>query len=460
MEKRNKPTGLKISTFNTGMIIVSCLLYLCLLTATFYASRNYEDLVHTVDDYIRLEDAAKDILRASDYLTEQVRLYAMTLDPEYAGNYFEEVNVVRRRENALMLMRQHSLDLQREESLELAVDRSDELMIREIYVMRLVAAAEGHGADVMPPEVTSLVLDAADLKLTPQEKIDKARAMLFDQEYQRQKAEIYDSLDYFTQGVLGTTEQRLVLGLDHLSSSISTQRVLLSVLVILNLVTFLVITLLVVKPLRVFLRCVRERSLFRVTGAYEFKYLAQVYNEIYRISDSLAASEAFLRTKAERDGLTGILNRYMFQQVCDLLKESGAPLALLLADVDKFKEVNDTYGHAAGDRVLIRVAELLKGCIRETDYVFRIGGDEFAAILTPVNRERAEMIRMKILQVNETLCKAEEDCAAVSLSVGIALSDHGYRDSLYEQADRALYAVKENGRNGCMFYTEDLAERE
>ena len=149
----------------------------------------------------------------------------------------------------------------------------------------------------------------------------------------------------------------------------------------------------------------------------------------------------------------------MFQQVSELLSEKGGPLALALIDVDKFKEVNDTYGHAGGDRVLIRVAELLRESLRETDYVFRIGGDEFAAILTDVKRDRMESVRKKLLKVNERLLQAEEDRAAVSLSIGLAFSGNGYREGLYEKADRALYYVKEHGRCDCMVYTEDMEEK-
>ncbi len=456
MEKKNKIKGLRIGVFNTSMIVISCLVYFCLLMATTFASKNYEQLVLITDTHIQMEDAAKDIMRASDYLTEQVRLYTQTLDLKYAQLYFEEVDVTRRRENALELMQKNSVDPEREKSLEQAVQYSNELMIREFYAIKLIAVAEGYGGDALLAQVDTVVLEDADASLNRDAKIDKARALLFDHYYQDMKNKIYSHLDYFTQGVLDTTEYRLVDGLDTLSRSIYTQRLLLTVLIVLNCVTFLVITLLVVKPLKIYLQCVQERTLFRITGAYEFKYLGQVYNEVYVRSNSLAASEAFLRTRAERDALTAVLNRYMFQQVSELLKDSSAPLALILVDVDKFKDVNDTYGHIAGDRVLIRVAEHLMACFRETDYVFRIGGDEFAAILPTVKPEKAERIREKLLRANYKLAHPGEGEIPVTLSIGIAFSPGGYQDSLFKYADQAMYVVKENGRNGCMVYTKDM----
>ena len=458
-QKNNELKGFKISTFNTWMILLSCILYIFLLLVTAYASRHYERLAVTTDEYIHLEDAAKDIMKASDYLTEQVRLYAQTLEPEHACLYFEEANTTRRREKALEIMRGHSLDQSREERLELAVYYSNELMIREIYAMKLVAEAEEHTEKELPAQVNAVSLEPEDLMLSRQEKLEKARSLLFDSEYQDMKNTIYTHLDYFTQGVLYTTEISIVDGLENLSRSIYTQRLLLSVLVALNAITFLVITLLVVKPLKVFLQCVQERTLFSSTGAYEFKYLAQVYNEIYKCSDKLAASEARFRQKAERDGLTGILNRYMFQEVEKILTDSTIPLVLVLVDVDKFKYVNDTYGHAKGDQVLIRVAQTLKDSLRGSDYVFRIGGDEFAAILPEVSREQIDTIRNKLLRINEMLIQSDGDTAGVSLSIGMAFSDRGYHEELFQQADLALYWVKEHGRGGCMIYEDGLEDQ-
>ena len=162
--------------------MISCILYIFLLLVTVYASHNYEQLAVTTEEYIYLEDAAKDIMNASDYLTEKVRLYVQRLEPEYARLYFEEANVTCRREKALEIMREHSLDQSREESLELAVYYSNELMTREIYAMKLVAEAEGHEEKVLPAEVNAIRLEQDDLDLSRQEKLDKARSLLFDSE--------------------------------------------------------------------------------------------------------------------------------------------------------------------------------------------------------------------------------------------------------------------------------------
>ena len=129
-----------------------------------------------------------------------------------------------------------------------------------------------------------------------------------------------------------------------------------------------------------------------------------------------------LRKKAERDALTGILNRGAFDQIKASLKASPVPVALMLIDVDKFKEVNDGYGHEMGDKVLKQVANLLSSRFRTSDFVARIGGDEFAVILPEANEETLSAVADKVKDLNQLLLHNEQDMPPVSLSVGVALS--------------------------------------
>lgn len=129
--------------------------------------------------------------------------------------------------------------------------------------------------------------------------------------------------------------------------------------------------------------------------------------------------------------------------------------ALILIDVDTFKSVNDTYGHATGDLILKKVATLLKAAFRTIDYVCRIGGDEFAIIMVDMTSNLSYTITDKINDVNRQLANPdpEEGVPAVSLSVGVAFTDRDNPgDSLFKDADHALYYTKEHGRNGCTFY--------
>lgn len=193
--------------------------------------------------------------------------------------------------------------------------------------------------------------------------------------------------------------------------------------------------------------------MMEITGSYEFKYLALTYNDIFEIKN---ANEAMLRYRAEHDPLTGIVNRGGFEQLKNMFRVKGGALGLLIIDVDKFKLVNDGYGHEVGDQVLKKVAGFLKDEFRATDYPARIGGDEFAVILTGMTEEMGAVVMRKIGKINESLLHPDDGLPQVSLSVGGAFSEQGFTDDLYKMADAALYVVKENGRCGCRFYEEGM----
>lgn len=160
-----------------------------------------------------------------------------------------------------------------------------------------------------------------------------------------------------------------------------------------------------------------------------------------------------LRQKAEHDALTGLANRGFFDNLQQILK-GDLPLTLFLLDVDYFKNFNDTYGHKVGDQVLKKVASALQKSFRSQDFVMRIGGDEFAAVITHVTLEQRSVLDQKISFINQYLSDTTDGLPVVTLSIGAAFSDQGFTDNLYVLADKALYYVKENGRNGYALYQD------
>ena len=131
------------------------------------------------------------------------------------------------------------------------------------------------------------------------------------------------------------------------------------------------------------------------------------------------------------------------------------PFALILADVDRFKSVNDTYGHETGDAILKEFSAQLRAAFRSTDFIFRIGGDEFAVIMVDATSDLRHIIQEKIDFVNAELSKPIDGMPQVSLSAGAAFADcPDPGDSIYKDADDALYHTKENGRGSCSFFGE------
>lgn len=450
-EKGGKIKGIKIRTINYAMIIAAAVLYVVLVYATVQASIKYKRLIEATEDYILCEKDAALVREGSDYLTEQVRLYVVTLEPEYMEAYFTEKNVTRRREQALEELEEYETSQETYDYLQRALDNSNKLTEREIYAMRLITLAQGYDEASLPEEMKGVVLQEADKNLSSQEMVDRARSMVFDYGYRNAKELIMSNTDYFLDSIIKWTRNKQSESAMVLQNIMNRQRECVVVLFVLNAANFILVIMLIIKPLQVYIDCIKEEKRLEITGAYEFKYLALTYNDIYEVN---AANEVLLRHKAEHDPLTGVINRGAFEQMREVLKASTEPLAFLIIDVDKFKLINDCYGHEIGDQILKKVAKHLSDTFRAQDYVARIGGDEFAVIMTNSTRELQPVIQNKAESMNQFLKTPDDGLPPISLSIGIAFSDKGFPEELYRQADRALYQVKENGRCGCHFYDE------
>ena len=203
----------------------------------------------------------------------------------------------------------------------------------------------------------------------------------------------------------------------------------------------------IVHPLLEYNESIHHGVIAPIHGVAELRTLAETYNSIYEENEE---REMLMKHQAEHDSLTELLNRRSFDQILSLYEKDRSSFALILADVDVFKQINDTCGHDTGDRILKRVAALLHTTFRSTDYVCRIGGDEFAVIMVDMSRELYYTITDKIAEINGLLAVPEDGLPAVSLSAGVAFSDeNGFCGSLFRAADSALYTAKAHGRCGC-----------
>lgn len=175
--------------------------------------------------------------------------------------------------------------------------------------------------------------------------------------------------------------------------------------------------------------------------------------------------DSLILKQANYDLLTGLPNRQLFQdrlsQGLHLASRSQKKLGLLSIDIDKFKEVNDSFGHKIGDALLIEVATRLSRCIRETDTVARLGGDEFSIIMGELDDLSTILpVANRILQVIAEPFQLSGSLAHVSASVGVAVfpDDATVDEELINDADNAMYAAKKQGRNRVHFFTQLLQD--
>ena len=191
-----------------------------------------------------------------------------------------------------------------------------------------------------------------------------------------------------------------------------------------------------------------------------------VHNGIMTDITARKQSEAMVWHQAHFDLLTGLPNRLLLRQrLEDALRRcsrTGRPMALMLIDLDHFKEVNDTLGHACGDRLLVQAADRLRNCMPAGATVARMGGDEFTVLLPALAQPAdAEAVAQRLLAVLAQPFDLGSERAHVSASIGVALCPHdtGAMDDLLKHADQAMYCAKEEGRNRLARYTPALEER-
>lgn len=159
-----------------------------------------------------------------------------------------------------------------------------------------------------------------------------------------------------------------------------------------------------------------------------------------------------LHEQATTDSLTGIYNRrYFLEQGKKLLSYAlrhHCTMSLIMCDIDKFKLVNDTYGHGIGDQVIIKFAHLLKNVIREEDIVARIGGEEFVILLPNTNLDEAVNFAERIRELTQAiLIDTPHGTLKFTASFGVSIFDNLDIESNFKNADKALYLAKESGRN-------------
>ncbi|MEI6154567.1 MAG: diguanylate cyclase, partial [Deltaproteobacteria bacterium] len=201
--------------------------------------------------------------------------------------------------------------------------------------------------------------------------------------------------------------------------------------------------------------------LLTVTCKKDKKGKTSEYQGIVRDITERKRTEETIRYMAFHDALTGLPNRSLFNDRLAMAiahaERFNEKVAVMMLDLDKFKDVNDTYGHSVGDLLLKAVAEKLGRQTRKGDTVARMGGDEFMLIFADLKQtDGVHAIAEKILEDFEAPVAADHQILSIGMSIGIAVyPEHGRDiDTLVKNADIAMYSVKQAGRNGYRYYSE------
>ncbi|HWR40244.1 MAG TPA: diguanylate cyclase [Patescibacteria group bacterium] len=222
----------------------------------------------------------------------------------------------------------------------------------------------------------------------------------------------------------------------------------------------------IIRPLRALLSSFTEISsgatdLNQRIGGHRRDEIGQIIHCFNHFVSKVQDYESGIKFLSDHDTLTGLPNRRNFlerlKQVLPPAKEKGRNVAVLFLDVDEFKSVNDSLGHAAGDLLLQAVASRLIRCVRNDEMVARLGGDEFTVLLQPRDKkEDVALVAQRILETFRRPFEIWEQRVSISVSIGISIFPQDGEDvsKLLKKADDAMYLAKEQGKNQYAIYQE------
>ena len=448
MSDNNKK--IQIQRVNYWNMLVAVLMTVLFAVLALLTWRQFTHLRYITEKYIQCDSASHDMQEASDYLTDRARMFVETGDVNYMEDYFTESNVTKRREEALRKLESYIGDGESYHKLKESMQESTALMQTEYKAMRFRLEADEVPEADWPTEIRGLILTHNELTMSQVEKRAYARNLLYGTRYQSFKdainKDVNDCLDSLLSSTLNEEAHSTTVFKDMLIKLIACA----AVMFVLIFISFYLIRRLIVKPIVEYNKTMQEGKIYPIRGAAELQQLAQTYNYIY---DENQRVHKLIRHEADNDALTDTLNRGSFDRLLKIYSGSDSKIALIICDVDSFKTVNDTYGHAVGDETLKKVARLLKKTFRSMDYVCRLGGDEFAVIMIEVTGKYRDLVDEKINYINSCLKNTEDGLPGLSISAGAAFADReNPTASIFNDADKALYYSKEHGKCGCSFY--------
>ena len=447
-QKKKENRGVSISSVYLLTVVLAGLLAAFTLILAGQTNRNYRRMQSASETYIAGRQDAAELMDASDYLTEMVREFVITDDTACVTNFFTETEQTRRRDLALEDLGRSFAGTEGYGFLLSALERSNALTETEQYAMRLKVESLGQDPGAYPEAIAALALSAADAALPPADKDALAVELVFGEEYQVRKNEIRADVEKCLETLLNMLEAEQESSTARYLRALRVQTILVIALFAVMFAAIFLTYRLVIDPLFKSVGHIGRNEKMVPKGSREMRFLADTYNGMFEQTRRDAEQLSY---DASHDDLTNLYNRGVFERL--RIEHDHGTAAMLLIDIDKFKTINDVYGHDTGDRALKKVAAMLRSSFRSEDYVCRIGGDEFAVIMLHASSALRELVAGKISRLNEALAIPEDGLPAISLSVGVAFCDRkNATDDIFKDADTALYRVKNAGGRGCGFY--------
>lgn len=441
-------SGIRLSFLNVLLICVGLVIAVLMVISTYQTTGSVKEIVTVTDNYLNNQQTGGMLQGFTDDLEGLAREFVRNGAVGTAREYEGKLNVM----NAQLeqYVPESSNSEAANQALLSAINAFRKRTDIEQQAMRLALDTENmpQASLAALPAFLKTELSAADQALSVSTRQSLAADRLDSEEYSRYgetvRTEVDDSHRLSSQEGKKQAEDTF----SRVNGIVTEQMILVFLFIAVAFAALVLNRLLIITPMQKSVENLDHQEPIPVRGSYEMRHLAQAYNDVLKDNEEKTKALSY---SATHDALTDMFNRAMFDK--KYKEAQNEQVAVLVADVDHFKQYNDEFGHDIGDKVLQMAADALKRHFRAEDEIFRIGGDEFCIIMPGICQDRAESVRDRIIRINGELKQTDTQMPPVTLSAGIACWDRpNPKGSLFKDADRVLLELKKTRETCCAVY--------
>ena len=428
--------GVHLNRLNVFLIVIGFVLMLFMVFSMYDTNKSFNQIVSVTESYLSSQQTAGMLSNIANNMSDQCADFIKTGAPDCAHVYAGQLNAI---DTQIASNEKNKAEGEEEDPFMVKALAAFRAMNEtEIRAMRLMADTLPMGMAAFPLILQQTQLSPEDQALTAEEKKALAEKLITSDEYRLHKETLTEAVDDSHRVASEQGKNRSVQTAAHVKKIMRRQKLLLLLFIVVAIVALLLNRFLIISPIQRSVDKLDQRKPLPVEGSYEVRHLANVYNEV--LKDNVEKTKA-LSYAASHDALTGLYNRGEFDRVYS--RAENEKVGIMIADVDRFKQFNDEFGHEVGDRVLKAVAAKLTEHFRTEDFVARIGGDEFCVIMPGTNQQDAAVMIEKIEQINRELQEITDDLPPITISAGFAFWDRpNPGESLFHDADATLLELK------------------
>ena len=431
--------GVTLTGIIVGMTISVAVLYIVLIWTSFKITAISEKLTDVNELNLTCTDIGDLFRSGTDVLTEKARLFASTGDTVYLTDYFNELNNVQQREQALSLLDSLSDNSVSGQYIYNAMNDAKKLKDKELHSMKLACLAYDIQEFALSEELTEYDIPVDERNYSKDEMISVACQLVMDSEYQGRKDMVSNSIDQFNEDVQSKISDEYGNLSTVLEKSMTTQKTVISILFVLLFSEIAIVFVDIIIPLRKSAENIRRgQYLYNSFKLPELENLGYMYNSLLKNKE---LKENDLISSAKTDTLTSMSNRYAMNLFIEekIKNYPDKSLVIFNFDVNGLKKTNDTKGHEYGDKLIKNAADCIKECFGDElgKNCFRTGGDEFIALCQDIHEEDIPgMLDRFVINQKER---------GVSIAYGYAyIGDTRDADinELFKKADSSMYRKK------------------